>query len=61
MATWKAVTLFTGANTAKARSAQDDYQHAWVDGSDGNNGDDKDKDETKNIVNLLLCGALNGW
>ena len=35
MATWKAVTLFTGANTAKARSAQDDYQHAWVDGSDG--------------------------
>lgn len=35
MATWKSVTLFTGANTAKARSAQDDYQHAWVDGSDG--------------------------
>lgn len=33
----------------------------WVDGSDGNNGDDTEKDETKNIVNLLLCGALNGW
>ena len=36
MAVWKSVSLFSGIDTTKIKSSQDDYQFAFVDGRDNN-------------------------